>query len=418
MTTTTTTRPRRNPHLTHQANIGVGRHGWLRLTPAYSVQLVRSYVANLAPRSVVTDPFSGTGTTPLAAAEHGHFGQSTDLNPFLIWLGSVKTANYDELSLTTTDAVARSCADAATAMLTPESVLWQPPLHNIDRWWSSGVLLALRALRAAIDGEALPGSAQRNLLDVAFCRTMIGTSNAAFNHQSMSFKAAPLSPVLFSLEDATAVVAQFAQEVSDVVESARKPLSGTAGIALGDARALDATDLEPCDLLLTSPPYVNRMSYIRELRPYMYWLRYIQEAKTAGEIDWQSIGGTWGTATSRLMTWTREGDAAPPLPDLPNMVGAIAADGGKNGPLLARYVTKYFHDMWAHFRSALPAVKPGGRVIYIVGNSTFYKHVVPAEKWYAELLTASGFEKVQIETIRKRNSKKELFEFAVSALRP
>lgn len=31
----------RNEHLTFRANMGVGRHGWLRLTPAYGVRLVR-----------------------------------------------------------------------------------------------------------------------------------------------------------------------------------------------------------------------------------------------------------------------------------------------------------------------------------------------------------------------------------------
>ena len=58
----------RNEHMTFKANAGVGRHGWLRLTPAYGIRLVRDRLEPLEPGSVVTDPFSGTGTTPLAAA--------------------------------------------------------------------------------------------------------------------------------------------------------------------------------------------------------------------------------------------------------------------------------------------------------------------------------------------------------------
>lgn len=50
---------------------------------------------------------------------------------------------------------------------------------------------------------------------------------------------------------------------------------------------------------------------------------------------------------------------------------AIAADGGKNGPLLSTYVHKYFHDMWIHFQAITAKVKVGGSVSYIVGNSTF-----------------------------------------------
>ncbi|WP_322490103.1 hypothetical protein [Chloroflexus sp.] len=38
-------------------------------------------------------------------------------------------------------------------------------------------------------------------------------------------------------------------------------------------------------LVITSPPYPNRMSYIRELRPYMYWLGYLNNGRDAGELD-------------------------------------------------------------------------------------------------------------------------------------
>ena len=87
---------KRNEHLTFRANMGVGRHGWLRLTPAYGVRLVRDKLKDLDRHAVITDPFSGTGTTPLAAAELGHLGQSVDINPFLVWLGKTKTANFSD----------------------------------------------------------------------------------------------------------------------------------------------------------------------------------------------------------------------------------------------------------------------------------------------------------------------------------
>src|SRR4029450_2851920 len=51
---------RQNAHLTFKGTRGVGRHAWLRLTPAYSVRLVRDHVARTGPGAVVTDPFSGT----------------------------------------------------------------------------------------------------------------------------------------------------------------------------------------------------------------------------------------------------------------------------------------------------------------------------------------------------------------------
>ena len=70
--------------LTHRHNRLRKRHGWLRLTPAYSVRLVSEVLDFAGESAVVFDPFSGTGTTALAAAEHGHDAIGVDINPFLV----------------------------------------------------------------------------------------------------------------------------------------------------------------------------------------------------------------------------------------------------------------------------------------------------------------------------------------------
>ena len=402
----------RNEHMTFRANMGVGRHGWLRLTPAYGVRLVRDRIAHMPTGSVITDPFSGTGTTPLAAAELGHRGQSVDINPFLIWLGTVKTTNYSEDRLL-------AVADAAKAVLIAARAhphdhdLWQPSLFKIEKWWSPGALHALKALRNEIDG--FDGSV-RDLLEIGLCRTLISSSNAAFNHQSMSFKDAPDEPVLFAVDDVDRGLDAFAVEMAEIIESARFDLAGSAVVRHGDSRT-GLGDLEPADYVLTSPPYVNRMSYIRELRPYMYWMRYLDQASDAGDLDWRAIGGTWGTATSKLNSWVPEVET--PVDEAMKVVCKnIAADGAKNGPLLANYVHKYHHDMWLHFQSITDHLKPGGSVSYIIGNSTFYKHEVPAHTWYAEMLRSLGYTNVKVETIRKRNSNKALFEYDVTGTKP
>ncbi len=401
----------RNEHMTFRANMGVGRHGWLRLTPAYGVRLVRERIAATPVGSIILDPFSGTGTTPLAAAELGHFGQSTDVNPFLVWLGNAKLKNYKEDDL-------RATLEAALSLVSSESSssaadhLWQPNLHNIERWWSSGALAALKVLRNGIDqyqGDI------RSLLDIAFCRTLIACSNAAFNHQSMSFKEVSTESSLFDSNEFSLVLESYSLAINEIVESARYDLEGTGLVVLADARTV-SDEIKVADCVVTSPPYVNRMSYIRELRPYMYWLRYLDQPSDAGNLDWKAIGGTWGTATSKVGVWVPE--FSTPVDDELNAVcHAISGDGGKNGPLLANYVRKYNHDMWGHFQAITQRVRRGGKLSYIVGNSTFYGHNVPAQEWYASMLSELGYEDVKVAIIRKRNSNKRLFEYDVTATR-
>jgi hypothetical protein len=408
----------RNPHLTHRANAAAGRHGWLRLTPAYSVQLVRDRIGHLPAGSVVTDPFSGSGTSALAAAEHGCAGQALDVNPFLVWLGRAKVARYPPALLARVRAGLPEITALARAGTAGADGLWQPPLHNIGRWWAPGPLAGLKALRRALDDSGLPRPGL-DLLDVAFCRAAIGCSNAAFNHQSMSFRAGSATGAASAGSRAAGLVVDaFALAAGEVIASAAAALPGTGQVAAGDARHLAGTALAPCDFLITSPPYANRMSYIRELRPYMYWLRYLADGRAAGELDWQAIGGTWGIATSRVAGWAADGPALPVGAELGAACARIRRDGGASGALLANYVAKYFHDMALHFQAAFRHVRGGGEVSYIIGNSTFYGHLVPAQDWYAALLRDAGFAGVRVTTLRKRNSKMALFEYEVTATRP
>ncbi len=278
--------------------------------------------------------------------------------------------------------------------------------------WSREALDFLCKLKSGIERETRQRSPEKNLLLVAFCRTLIGLSNAAFNHQSMSFKN-DAQMKLFSGSD---MERKFCEDLRFVLLGARDNPRGTSQVVFGDARNLKDTLQDPFDLMVTSPPYANRMSYIRELRPYMYWLGFLENGRDAGELDWSAIGGTWGIATSRLIHWEPPKDSYA-HPFLKKTLTAIAHQKNKNGAVLSAYVSRYFSDMWEHIRSLPPLIKKGGELHYIVGNSTFYGVHLEVEKIYAAMLEDVGFEDVKYRAIRKRNSKKELFEFDVSARR-
>lgn len=357
----------------------------------------------------IFDPFCGTATTALSAAYHGHEGVTTDINPFLVWLGEAKTAHYTTAVLAATrDACACAVALVAQKKIDPVP---SPPIHNIERWWSPGALCFLRSLRAAIDAVSEPQSPERNLLLVAFCRTLISLSNAAFNHQSMSFKDVAQLPFDFNQNMGRI----FTEDVHFVLIGASENPVGSGKVLFGDSRWSASVVEGFFDRIITSPPYSNRMSYIRELRPYMYWLGFIANGRDAGELDWTAIGGTWGIATSRLIEWKRPVD---PYVNsvLEAIVYKIAHADNKNGTLLSNYVAKCFEDIWLHFRNITPVLTSGAKLHYIVGNSTFYGVLLPVEKIYAAMMEALGFGKVECRAIRKRNSKKELIEFDVSAV--
>ncbi|WP_244486028.1 hypothetical protein [Bradyrhizobium viridifuturi] len=226
----------------------------------------------------------------------------------------------------------------------------------------------------------------------------------------MSFKDADQIALALDLD----MAGLFAEDVRFILNGATDNPVGEAEVLLGDARSPELSIDQPVNLVVTSPPYANRMSYIRELRPYMYWLGFLVNGRDAGEMDWEAIGGTWGVATSRLTDWKPSSEEFS-LDVLRDAIERIAHGDNKNGKLLSNYVAKYFDDMWAHFRGLRTILADDARLHYIVGNSTFYGVLLPVEEIYMAMLKELGFAKVECRAIRKRNSKKELIEFDVTA---
>jgi SAM-dependent methyltransferase len=402
--------------LTFRGNVGSTRHGLLRLTPAYSVRLVRDLLTEESPGGAVLDPFCGTGTTVLACAELGIDCTTIDLNPFLVWFARAKIARYSASDIAGSEDLVSRMIRAASARSGDVVV---PPIHRIDRWWDPGVLSALgRAHSAARRFEISVSEKSRDLASVAFCRTIIECANVSFGHQSMSFRKRENGSARRNANGhAGARVSRSLERAHSFVVDAMVPGLPTARARVlpGDSRNVHGVvGKERFARVVTSPPYPNRMSYVRELRPYMYWLGYLAERKDAGELDWRAIGGTWGAATSRLGRWRRDAVVAVPFAGFDKVVTRIE----RHEPLLARYVERYFEDMTHHTRSLRRVIAPGGRVQYVVGNSKFYDVLLPAQEIFAALFEHAGFGRTKIHVLRKRTSKRELFEYLVEAELP
>jgi hypothetical protein len=391
-------------HFTFHGNVRETRYGWLRLTPAYSVHLVRELLdARTHPELPVLDPFCGTGTTLLACAERGVACTTLDVNPFLVWLARAKVAKYSSKNLTNAASLITEMGRAATGRA---NAPWLPALFQIEKWWDKGTLHALGRAHAALLASEVETPA-KDLAKLAFCRSLITTANVSFGHQSMSFAEPSTAPK------------RAGQCVSLALSSAFTPIAKAAALSLprserrvllGDARkAAEVAENVRFGTVITSPPYVNRMSYVRELRPYMYWLGYLAAAPDAGELDWRAIGGTWGAATSRVAAWQAPGEL--PLTGIASLVTKIA----RESDVLSRYVARYFFDMLEHVRSVAKILARGGQAHYVVGNSKFFDALVPVERLFAEIFEISGFRDAAVLTLRKRTSKPELFEYLVSA---
>jgi hypothetical protein len=278
-------------------NLKRGRHRWLRLTPAYSARLVAERLQHYPSSTRVLDPFGGTGTTALLAAQMGYPATLVEINPFLVWLSRAKTRIY------TPDAI-QSALEWGQMLVHKRrdytrSACEPPPIRDIQRWWDAESLAWLTTMRTAIHAtQATVAQASADLVWVAFAQCIIEFSNASYHHPSLSFRESRQLALDMQSHDQ-----RFLEYLHETARDAHSNPYLEPCVIEADARTLTPLDGNIYDLVITSPPYANRISYIRELRPYMYWLGFLTDGAEAGELDWRAIGGTWGIATSRLKLW-------------------------------------------------------------------------------------------------------------------
>src|SRR6185437_15354861 len=129
----------------------------------------------------VLDPFCGTGTTALVCAERGFACDTTDINPFLLWLTRAKTRSYTTFDVESFRVISSEALAVITRHHAPE---WFPLLYQIEKWWAPPVLAILGRIMWYIRGleSAVPAPAL-DMLKVTFCRVMIECSHVSFGHQ-------------------------------------------------------------------------------------------------------------------------------------------------------------------------------------------------------------------------------------------
>ncbi|MGA9350684.1 MAG: hypothetical protein WBW48_18025, partial [Anaerolineae bacterium] len=368
----------------------------------------------LSNNAKVLEPFCGVGTTPLVCQERGLSSCAVELNPLLYFVAKVKTTplrNLTDLAVAAKEVMVQAQSrfskletlDTATFLIDYHD--WIPKIQNVTKWWSPLILKKLVAIRMALTDASMPVDIA-SLLRLAVASILIEVSNARHNHPSLSFAKIPKSdaPVFERFQEQIEIMTT---DLQSFAQARPKTL-----ILPGNSKQLE--QVLPAnsvfDAVITSPPYPNRYSYARETRPHMFFLGLVQDGREVGELETEAIGGTWGKATSVL-----NGHFGYRSTVIEESLRGIPERIGQHSHLMQNYVIKYFNDIEQHIESLKPFLRRGAQLAYVIGNSKFYRIVLPSDEILADIFEANGFQIISIERMRRRNSKSGLYEAIVFA---
>jgi len=132
------------------------------------------------------------------------------------------------------------------------------------------------------------------------------------------------------------------------------PPKGGCEVGLGDARALRSVENGAIDAVLTSPPYLNAIDYMRGHRLSLVWLGY--RLSDLRKIRSDSIGAERGAD----QPW-----AAGLFDGMLEAMGAGDSMSGRHRGMVERYC----EDVYRLMSEMARVLKPEGKAILIVGNS-------------------------------------------------
>jgi DNA modification methylase len=166
--------------------------------------------------------------------------------------------------------------------------------------------------------------------------------------------------------------------------------------------ALELVEEGSCDLLLTSPPYLNNYHYVRNTRPQMYWLGFAASPADLRALEETSFGRFWQTV--------REDDSVYELafdtPELAEKIAVIRARrperGIYGGNGWANYATTYYNDAYRFLELVARILRPGGVAVVVVGNSLLQGIELKVEEHFAVIGELHGLRREVIHIVREK----------------
>ncbi|MGD8375403.1 MAG: hypothetical protein PVF68_04615 [Acidobacteriota bacterium] len=361
-------------------------HRWFPYKEGFSRGLVDRAVeqADLSPCSTVLDPFCGVGTTPLAARLRGHRGIGTDLLPLAAFVSRVKVAAVEgvdpERLLRASDAL--RAGDGGTR---PAARFADIPL--VRRAFDLPVLRAILDLRDRIG--RLPDAGVRPLLRLALLASLEELSHT--RKDGLCVRVRPRPRIEAPIEVVRRRAADMAADLAAV--RAARPSRGGARILPADARRLPLRD-GSVDLVVTSPPYLNRYDYAR-IYSLELALEFVASFDELRDLRHRLLRGH---IEARPAATAHVRDGA-----VPEVLGSLR-HRTLNNPNIPRMIHAYFEDMHLVVRELARVCRSGGRVALLVGNVRFGGEPIPVDLILADMAERQGFRVESIEVTRTKGN--------------
>jgi hypothetical protein len=312
-------------------------------------EIVVNRLADLPKSALILDPMAGSGTVLRAASEMGHRCIGFDLDPLAVLMARVWTTPIDTAVIERSAKNIISKAHKSDDATPPWIAHCTETKKYINFWFARKQARQLRRLSMILARQRGPVA---DALRISLSRIIITKERGA----SIARDTSHSRPHRVFFDNDYDVYEGFVDSAAKLAGRLRtSELVGSAVVNLGDARSLDKLPARSVHAVITSPPYLNAIDYLRGHRLSLVWLgfsirhlRAVRSASIGTEISAAAAG-----LADRQVAWLLK-DAGE-IESLPNrergMIGRYAADIYRTMSEIAR------------------VLRPKGELVLAVGNS-------------------------------------------------
>ena len=418
--------------VSYQGNKSLPGFRWFKYKEGFSYALVDRFLEEHKPTCVL-DPFSGIGTTPIAAARRGLIGIGVEIMPVGVRVAQAVVAATNLNSTKALQSTGREMLSRLNGHDLPSEEHWFPHVAITENAFSKETELELAKVREFLD--QIEDTSLRSILDVA-CMTVL--ESASFTRKDGQYlrwdyrsgrqlrskvDIGPVTPFRVALE----------QRIEDIVQDVTalhgkpgsKPPTLLTGSCLERLREFPNRSI---DMVITSPPYANRYDYTRTYALELAWLGFEQNdfkdlrqmmltatVENKSKEDW--LRRVYRDDDSSLQCAKRIFQEQRILRSIIDSL--VACEDELSNKNIIRLLEGYFFEMALVIVELGRIIKLGGTVIMVNDNVQYHGHEIPVDFILTEFAELCGFSCIDIWKLArgKGNSSQQMARFGRREIR-
>lgn len=343
-------------------------------------ELALNALSNLRAGSVVLDQMTGSGTVARQAKELGLSAQGFDLDPLAVLISKVGTTRVDDdrIERESRRLIAQARSYASSGVRLPWIDGDEAAESFINFWFGERQRDDLRRIASLLANPVQIDVSEdvADVLRIALSRIIVTKKQSASLAQDTSHS----RPHRVVEETDYDVFNGFERSLRMVRKRvASIPGRGSVTISRGDARDLVEVADESVDAVMTSPPYLNAIDYMRGHKMSLIWLGH-------------SYGELSKTRSTSIGVERRpdEDFGATNLQSIKSAMGELSTLPTRYQGMIERYVID-LHKMIGETQRVL---KPKATATFVMGNSCLRGVFVQNSEALVEAAKLVGFGKI------------------------